>query len=128
MSKDELNKAAGALRYELGKDKAAHDKCKGLRHDTDRLEILAKYIIDPSDASKLMMSNITSKISIDGSRGKRMWLSLNRMAGPLCFNSMEDAEIIAAECESRDSPYEGMRKAGKKEYLVELSEEILGAP
>ena len=74
------------MRYELGKDKAAADKYKGLRHDTERLDILAKYIIDPSDVS--------------------------------------DAEIIAAECESRDSPYEGMRKAGKKEYLVELSEEI----
>ena len=53
-----------------------------------------------------------------------MWLTLSQMASPTYFNSMEDAELIAVDCLERAHELPSMAAKGKKQYEVELTEEI----
>eukprot|EP00969_Alexandrium_andersonii_P206369 9118048-Alexandrium_andersonii.AAC.1 len=79
--------------------------------------------MDP-DVSKCFGTQETIKEATDGFRGRKMWLSLNQMAGPMFWNSEEDAKLIAADSPSRPHSSPSMAKAGKLEYYVEITEEM----
>jgi hypothetical protein len=53
-----------------------------------------------------------------------MWLTINQMASPMLYNSVEDAELIAQDCPEREHERPAMAAAGKKQYEVEVTEEV----
>ena len=57
-----------------------------------------------------------------------MWLTINQMASPTLYNSTEDAELIARDCKERDHELPSMAAAGKKQYEVEVTEEVYASP
>ena len=98
-------------------DKAGSDKT--------RLEFLAEFIVNP-DVAKCSFRQVTSKEAVDGTRGRRVWLTLNQMASSQYWNSMDDAELVAADCPSRPHSKPSMAKAGKKDGSYSLSNRSVG--
>ena len=56
--------------------------------------------------------------------GRKMWLTLAQMESRPYFNSKEDAELIAKDCDERPHELPSMRAAGKVQFHVEVTEEI----
>ena len=127
LTKEELNKAAGAFRTTMKNHQDAQAQYKGASTDVAKFGFLAKFIINPNIA-QCFGQNTFTRSSVDGEEGKRVWLSINQMKGPMYYNDESDAIAIAENCESRgDSrPHEDPTLAalGKKQFLVTLSHEM----
>lgn len=120
----EVNALFGSLRTAL--QKPGCNVAKDIFINADKGEkksMLAQYILDP-ELSTLGMTNAHMKETLDVISRRRMWLTINQMAGPLMFNSLEDAELIAKDLQSRDHEKPSMAAAGKMQYLNEVSEEV----
>ena len=129
LSRDEYNKAQGCLRYALKASKEPGAEAALVKYQDKQLtdnmksQWLAKFVVDPNCA-RCFAEESHEKISVNGYRGKKVWLTLAQMASPKYWNSEEDAKLIAQDSEPRPHKSPSMAAAGKKEYLVELTEEI----
>ena len=111
------------MRYALKKNPSHKTSYNESSSDKTRHEWLAQFLIDP-DVGKCFGVQSTSKIAIDGKRGRKVWLTLNQLASSTMYNSMEDATLIAEDCVSRPHSSPSMAARGKKEYHVEITEEM----
>jgi hypothetical protein len=118
----DINKLMGSMRTALGKPGNEKQK-QSFATAADKRACLASYILDP-DVSKCEMLNSHAKEITSGSCTRRMWLTLAQMASPMLYNSMEDAELIAKDLPERDHEKPSMAAAGKKQYEVEVTEEV----
>ena len=129
LSRDEYNKAQGCLRYALKASKEPGAEAALVKYQDKQLtdnmksQWLAKFVLDPNCA-RCFAEESHEKISVNGSRGKKVWLTLAQMAGPKYWNSQDDAKLIAQDSESRPHTSPSMAAAGRKEFHVELTEEI----
>ena len=76
-------------------------------------EWLTDFVRDP-DLSKLFGRSSTSRISVEGERGRLLWLTEEQMASPVFWNSATHAKLLAAQAPSRRSVYSALREAGVK--------------
>ena len=123
LDKAEINKLMGCMRTSLKSNKEASHQFVSSTDHKSRREYLAAFLLEP-DVSKCQAFNRTSKENVSGFRGKKVWLTLSQMASPAYFNSVEDAELIAKDCPERAHELPSMAAQGKKQYEVELTEEI----
>ena len=107
----ELNRANGAMRYALGKTdyKQEWDMAGNKR----KREWLTDFVLD-FDLSKCIGRNSTSRTSVEGERGRLLWLTEEQMASPVFWNSATHAKLLAAQAPSRPSQYKALREAGVK--------------
>ena len=118
----DINKLQSALRTNL--NKKGNERAKeAYEASTDKRGALAQYLLDPNLAT-YKMDNSHSKETTSGSQTRKMWLTINQMASPMLYNSKEDAELIARDCKERDHESPSMAAAGKKQYEVEVTEEV----
>ena len=126
LSRADLNKAGGALRHALKNTESA-EAYKLASNDKERHGFLVKFMLEP-DVDKCFGVNKTARVTIQGEQCRRLWLTINQMAGPMFFNSLADATAIAKDCDSRPNRYPSMRAlsvdGSKDEYHVEVSEEM----
>ena len=115
----EINKLLGVLRWNL--NKPGNEKQKSTFQETkDKRSFLAPFLLDP-DVSKCEVFNSSKKEITSGTKGRKVWLTLNQLASNAVLNSMEDALLISKDLPDRDHEKPSMAAAGKKQYELEAT-------
>ena len=128
LSGSELSQLTASMRYIIKKgDPAGADSVaqtyQNLNDEAKRKEWLASFLVDPSCAN-LAAKFVTKREFVTGEQGRRLWLTVEQLASPTCFNSKVHAELIAKAAPSRPSSIPALAAADVLEYFVELSEEM----
>jgi hypothetical protein len=122
VSPADINKMMGSLRTALGRPGNEKQK-NNFANAVDKRACLAAYMLDPH-VSSCSMLNTHSKEVVSGTQTRKMWLTIAQMSSPTMYNSLDDAKLIAQDCPERDHEKPSMAAAGKKQYEVEVSEEV----
>ena len=125
LTSSDLSTLASAMRYNLNKgdDEKLKSDYKNIDSDDERRKWMAAYCVDPNVSRCFAFQKTTREIT-SGTKVRKIWLTLEQMAGPLVFNSMVHAEIVAKKAPERPSQYAALAEEGIMEYHVEVTEEV----